>query len=73
MSTTTVLTIPIIYQSYTNYPKHLDAKIRWIIQGFHDPDIKKLQRSVPTPEMSDVLLTLQMIASLQADGILCRL
>jgi hypothetical protein len=40
-----------------NYPKHLDAKSRWIIQGFHEPDIEKLQRSVPTPETSDVPLT----------------
>ena len=50
------------------YPKHTDAKSRWIIQGFHDPDIEKLQRSVPTPETSDVPLTLQMIASLRAKG-----
>ena len=50
----------------TNSPKHLDAKTRWIIQGLHDPDIETIERSVPTPETSDVLLTLQMIAALQA-------
>ena len=51
-----------------NFPKHLDAQTRWIIQGFHDPDIEKLQRSVPTPETADVPLTLLMIASLRAVG-----
>ena len=52
----------------TNLPKHLDAKTRWIIQGFQGPDIERLERSVPTPDPSDVPLTLQMIASLQAVG-----
>ena len=46
--------------------KHLGAKSRWILQGFHDPDIAILNRSVPTPETMDVPLALQVIASLYA-------
>ena len=42
------------------------AKSRWIIQGFHDPDIHLLNRSVPTPEGRDVPLTLQFLASIKA-------
>ena len=47
-------------------PAHHDAKSRWIIQGFHDPDITILNRSVPTPETSDVPLCLQVLASIKA-------
>ena len=48
--------------------KHLGAKSRWILQGFHDPDIALLNRSVPTPETGDVPLSLQMLASIGADA-----
>ena len=48
--------------------KHLDAKYRWIVLGFHDPDIAILNRSVPTPETYDVPVVLQFLASLQADA-----
>eukprot|EP00973_Karenia_brevis_P034370 4741099-Karenia_brevis.AAC.1 len=34
-------------------PAHHGAKSRWILQGYHDPDITILNRSVPTPETSD--------------------
>ena len=47
-------------------PTHHGAKSRWILQGFHDPDISILRRSVPTPETSDVPLCAQMLASLRA-------
>ena len=47
-------------------PKHMGAKSRWIIQGFHDPDIAILNRTVPTPATNDVPLALQMLASIQA-------
>ena len=46
--------------------KHYGAKSRWIIQGFHDPDIAILNRTVPTPATSDVPLALQVLASIQA-------
>ena len=46
--------------------KHLGAKSRWIILGFHDPDVAILNRTVPTPETSDVPLALQMLASIRA-------
>ena len=49
-----------------NVAKHLGAKSRWIFLGFHDPDIALLNRTVPTPETSDVPLALQMLASIQA-------
>ena len=42
------------------------AKSRWIIQGFHDPDIAILNRTVPTPSTSDVPLALQVLSSIQA-------
>jgi hypothetical protein len=47
-------------------PKHLGAKSRWIIQGFHDPDIAILNRTVPTPATADVPLALQLFCSIQA-------
>ena len=43
-------------------PKHLGAKSRWILQGFHDPDIHLLNRTVPTPSTSDVPLGLQTVS-----------
>eukprot|EP00973_Karenia_brevis_P043577 6038406-Karenia_brevis.AAC.1 len=43
-------------------PEHHRAKSRWILQGFHVPDIAILSRSVPTPETSYVPLSLQMLA-----------
>ena len=48
--------------------KHLGAKSRWILLGFHDPDIAILNRTVPTPETMDVPLVLQLLASLKARG-----
>jgi hypothetical protein len=50
----------------TGVGKHMVAKSRWISQGFHDPDIAVLNRSVPMPTTSDVPLALQMLASLRA-------
>lgn len=47
-------------------PENHGSTSRWILQGFHDPDITILRRSVPTPETSDVPLCLQMLASLRA-------
>ena len=47
-------------------PRHHDAKSRWILHGFHDPDISILRRSFPTPETSDVPLCAQMLATLRA-------
>jgi len=47
-------------------PEHHGSKSRWILQGFHDPDITILNRSVPTPETSDDPLCLQMLASHRA-------
>ena len=49
-------------------PKHLGAKSRWIIQGFHDPDIAILNRTVPTPATADVPIALQMLSSLRASA-----
>ena len=46
--------------------KHLGAKSRWVLQGFHDPDIHLLNRTVPTPSTSDVPLALQILASIKA-------
>ena len=48
-------------------PKHMCAKSRWIVQGFHDPDIAVLNRSVPTPATSDVPLCIQVLTSPRAN------
>ena len=45
----------------------MGAKSRLIIQGFHDPDIALLNRTVPTPSTSDVPLTIQCLSSLRAE------
>ena len=45
-------------------PSHSGAKSRWIIQGFHDPDIALLDRSVPTPTHTDIPYCCQLLASL---------
>ena len=49
-------------------PTHLGAKSRWILQGFHDPDIHILNRTVHTPATEDVPLSLQILASIRAKG-----
>eukprot|EP00971_Amphidinium_carterae_P334504 6469826-Amphidinium_carterae.2 len=43
--------------------KRVEAKSRWIVQGFHDPDIDLIERSVPTPATGDVPMALQLMAS----------
>ena len=48
--------------------KHQDAKSRWIMQGFTDPDIAFLNRTVPTPASEDLMLALQLIASIQGEA-----
>ena len=50
------------------YPKSHGAKSRWILQGFHDPDITLLNRTVPTPATEDVPMVLQVLASMRAEG-----
>ena len=54
--------------SDTTIPSNMGAKSRWIVQGFHDPDITLLNRTVPTPATSDVPLALQMLASIKASA-----
>eukprot|EP00971_Amphidinium_carterae_P046008 905357-Amphidinium_carterae.2 len=41
----------------------IEAKSRWIVQGFHDPDIDLVSRSVPTPATGDVPMALQLMSS----------
>ena len=40
----------------SSLPNHMGAKSRWIIRGFHDPDIALWNRAVPTPASADALL-----------------
>ena len=47
-------------------PESHDSKFRWTIQGFHDPDIAVLSRTVPTPSTSDVPLALQCLSSIKS-------
>ena len=39
------------------------AKARWCVHGFKDPDIHEIERSCPTPELSSINITLQIMAS----------
>ena len=38
-------------------------KARWWVHGFKDPDIHEIERSCPTPELSSLNITLQILAS----------
>ena len=48
------------------------AKARWCVHGFNDPDIHEIERSCPTPELwsINVNVTLQIIASTTSGGTL---
>ena len=46
------------------------AKARWCIHGFKDPDIHGIERSCPTPELSSINVTLQILASTPSEGTL---
>ena len=48
-----------------NVTANVGAKSRWIIQGFTDPDLALLNRTVPTPTSEDVMMALQLIASIK--------
>ena len=39
------------------------AKARWCVHGFKDPDIHEIERSCPSPELSSISVTLQILAS----------
>ena len=39
------------------------AKARWCVHGLKDPDIHEIERSCPTPELSSINITLQILAS----------
>ena len=54
------------HAKYPDIAPDSDAKSRWIILGFEDPDICVLNRTVPTPATEDVPMALQMLASLKA-------
>eukprot|EP00971_Amphidinium_carterae_P169131 3350546-Amphidinium_carterae.1 len=40
------------------------AKARWLLVGFHDPDVLTLDGAAPTPQLSTVNIVLQVIAGL---------
>ena len=46
------------------------AKARWRVHGFKDPDIHEIERSCPTPELSSINITLQILASTTSEGTL---
>ena len=46
------------------------AKARWCVHGFKDPDIHEIERSCPTPELSSINITLQILASTTYEGTL---
>ena len=46
------------------------AKARWCVHGFKDPDIHVIERSCPTPQLSSINVTLQILASTTSEGTL---
>ena len=46
------------------------ANARWCVHGFKDPDIHEIERSCPTPELSSINITLQILASTTSEGTL---
>ena len=46
------------------------ANARWCVHGFKDPDIHVIERSCPTPELSSINITLQILASTTSEGTL---
>ena len=46
------------------------AKARWCVHGFEDPDVHEIERSCPTPELSSINITLQILASTTSEGTL---
>ena len=46
------------------------AKARWCVHGSKDPDIHEIERSCPTPELSSINSTLQILASTNSEGTL---
>ena len=46
------------------------AKARWCVHGFKVPDIHETERSCPTPELSSINITLQILASTMSEGTL---
>ena len=54
--------------------RHTDAgykaKARWCVHGFRDPDIQEIERGCPTPELSSINITLQILASTSSEGTL---
>ena len=46
------------------------AKARWCVHGFKDPDIHGILRSCPTPDLSSINTTLQILASTASQGTL---
>ena len=45
------------------------AKARWCVHGFKDPDIHEIERSCPTPDLSSINITLQILASTASEGV----
>ena len=46
------------------------AKARWCGHGYKDPDIHEIERSCPTPDLSSINFTLQILASTTSEGTL---
>ena len=46
------------------------AKARLFLNGFKDPDLHEIERSCPTPELSSINITLQILASTTSEGTL---
>eukprot|EP00971_Amphidinium_carterae_P332368 6466496-Amphidinium_carterae.1 len=53
---------------YLRVDKRVEAKSRWVVQGFWDPDLEQINRSTPCPTAQDLMLTLQLLAALEVEA-----
>eukprot|EP00971_Amphidinium_carterae_P247005 4905410-Amphidinium_carterae.1 len=49
--------------------KRIEAKSRWIVQGFWDPDVEMINRSTPCPTAQDLMLVLHVVAALKVEAV----
>eukprot|EP00971_Amphidinium_carterae_P350893 6491795-Amphidinium_carterae.1 len=51
-----------------NVDARVEAKSRWVVQGFWDPDVEFINRSTPCPTAQDLMLVLHLISALAVEA-----
>eukprot|EP00971_Amphidinium_carterae_P112543 2228811-Amphidinium_carterae.1 len=46
----------------------VEAKSRWVVQGFWDPDLEDINRSTPCPTAQDLMLMLYLLAAMGVEA-----